>query len=201
MLPFRTNSRYHDRVLNSQKLSQPTPTWRQPATATTQLILPPCFPLSLPSQPTRHPYHSRDLLHAPLMPTGQACWFAVTSTPATYYIWPASTWFVSGTDLQNHCVKQSRLPHIDTRDIIGCFKHGRYESAQVWKRLESYLSHYSDRNESIILSDEAFARMIVTGGDGADNRELLHRLVDKYYPGRMWVVILYRRYFEWFLCW
>ena len=44
MLPFRTNSRYHDRVLNSQKLSQPTPTWRQPATATTQLIPPPLLP-------------------------------------------------------------------------------------------------------------------------------------------------------------
>jgi hypothetical protein len=41
--------------------------------------------------------------------------------------------------------------------------------------------------------------MIVTGGNGADNHKLLHRLVEKYYPGRMRVVILYRRYFEWFL--
>jgi hypothetical protein len=99
----------------------------------------------------------------------------------------------------NHCLKQSRLPRIDTRDIIDCFKHGRCENAQVWKRLESYLSRYSESNKSIILSDEAFARMKVQGGDGVDNRELLHRLVDKYYPGRMRVVILYRRYFEWFL--
>ena len=51
------------------------------------------------------------------------------------------------------------------------------------------------------MSDEAFARMHVTSRnhEEVDNRKMLFDLVNMYYPGRMRVVVVYRRYYEWLL--
>jgi hypothetical protein len=80
------------------------------------------------------------------------------------------------------------------------------ESSSAWKKLEKTLANLSKNNQSVILSDEAFSRMTITvPGDGddnnndnnIDNRQILYRLFSKYYPGRVHVVITYRRHFEW----
>ena len=89
---------------------------------------------------------------------------------------------------------------VDPRSLIdSCFKNGGCKATDIWKRLESELAYLSAHNKHAILSDEAFARMHVTNRNRyhKDNRKMLFELVNKYYPGRMRVAVVYRRYYEW----
>eukprot|EP00986_Skeletonema_menzelii_P015796 scaffold12700_cov142-Skeletonema_menzelii.AAC.6 len=81
--------------------------------------------------------------------------------------------------------------------IDSCFKNGNCKAKDAWKSLESQLQYLSAHNKHVILSDEAFARMHVTSRNQEDNRKMLFDLINKYYPGRMRVVVVYRRYYEW----
>ena len=94
---------------------------------------------------------------------------------------------------------------INTRDLIDkCFKYG-IESpscvkSEAWKILELQLEYYSQRNISVIISDEAFSRMLKGPRDEEDtvsNHALLSSLFNRYYPGQVHIVMVYRRYYEW----
>ena len=104
--------------------------------------------------------------------------------------------------IYSHCLKNRRNKHtLNPRSFINsCFKNGNCETKDAWKTLESELAYLSAHNKHVILSDEAFARMHVTSyNQKVDNRQMLYDLVNKYYPGRMRVVVVYRRYYEWML--
>eukprot|EP00985_Skeletonema_marinoi_P030801 scaffold33988_cov146-Skeletonema_marinoi.AAC.2 len=104
--------------------------------------------------------------------------------------------------IYSHCLNRRNNKHtLDPRSLINsCFKNGNCETKDAWKSLESELAYLSAHNKHVILSDEAFARMHVTSyNQKVDNRQMLYKLVNKYYPGRMRVVVVYRRYYEWML--
>ena len=89
----------------------------------------------------------------------------------------------------------------DTRPLIdtcfkstSCTKHSR-----IWKQLTAQLQLLSEHNTSIIISDEAFARMDIELQEEQqtiDNRRRLYTLFQTYYPGRVRIVIMYRHYYE-----
>lgn len=97
------------------------------------------------------------------------------------------------------CRKERNNKHMfNPRSVINsCFKGGGCERKDAWKKLESELAYLSAHNKHVILSDEAFARMHVTSKHQKDNRKMLFDLVNRYYPGRMRVAVVYRRYYEW----
>ena len=104
-----------------------------------------------------------------------------------------------------HCIGRDG-PHskvnFNTRDLIDdCFTNPSCNTTKVWKKLKHLLRDLSERKTSVILSDEAFSRMLSSPEeeDGVDNRQMLYSLLEKYYPGQVRVVIVYRRYYEWFL--
>eukprot|EP00984_Skeletonema_dohrnii_P018635 scaffold8735_cov156-Skeletonema_dohrnii-CCMP3373.AAC.2 len=104
--------------------------------------------------------------------------------------------------IYSHCLNRRNNKHtLDPRPLINsCFKNGNCETKDTWKTLESELAYLSAHNKHVILSDEAFARMHVTSyNQKVDNRQMLYDLVNKYYPGRVRVVVVYRRYYEWML--
>ncbi|VEU44751.1 unnamed protein product [Pseudo-nitzschia multistriata] len=99
-----------------------------------------------------------------------------------------------------HCINPSVAsgPVFDTRGLINtCFKSSLCTNTSLWRNLEAQLHHYANHNKSVIISDEAFSRMGIIVGDSVDNRIVLYRLLNKYYPGRVRVVVMYRRYYEW----
>jgi hypothetical protein len=91
------------------------------------------------------------------------------------------------------------LYHFDTRLLFkACFETSftsplECKKSKDWKNLESKLEYFSGRNKSVLLSDEIFVRLV------DDNLRMFYELLNKYYPGRVRVVMTYRRYFEW--CW
>lgn len=103
--------------------------------------------------------------------------------------------------IYGHCLKKRRKNNkhtLNPRSVINnCFKTGGCERKNVWKKLESELAYLSAHNKHVILSDEAFARMQITSNHQQDNRKMLFDLVNRYYPGRMRVAVVYRRYYEW----
>ena len=98
----------------------------------------------------------------------------------------------------SNCVNRRNhrlIEGIDTRSLInGCLSSTNCTEKEVWKSLEDQVAYFSKRNTSIIISDEAFSRIPANNVNG---REMLYRLFDRYYPGRVYVVIYYRRYYEW----
>ena len=98
-----------------------------------------------------------------------------------------------------HCMSRNSTGlTFDTRGLINnCFKSSLCTKSDNWKNLEAQLHYYSYHDKSVIISDEAFSRMRIIAGDNVDNRVILYRLFNKYYPGRVHVVIIYRRYYEW----
>lgn len=102
--------------------------------------------------------------------------------------------------IYSQCLKQrSNKEHTyDPRPLINdCFENGNCKEKEAWKSLESELAYLSAHNKHAILSDEAFARMHITSRKHDDNLKMLYDLVNKYYPGQMRVVVVYRRYYEW----
>lgn len=95
----------------------------------------------------------------------------------------------------------------DTRDFVGaCFDDksspSKCRESEFWKSLEKKLEYFSGRNETVVLSDEIFSRTIQhVDESGVDNLSMLFELFDKYYPGRVRMVLVYRRYFEWLVSW
>ena len=61
--------------------------------------------------------------------------------------------------------------------------------------LERHLRELSSQNKTILISDEAFSRMSPKSQYG--NHRTIFSLLEKYYPGRVKVVIVYRRYYDW----
>ena len=102
--------------------------------------------------------------------------------------------------IYGHCLKsEDDEEHLfEPRLLIdSCFENGNCKEQDSWKSLESELAYLSAQKKHVILSDEAFAKMQVISRNHDDNRKLLYDLVSKYYPGRMRVAIVYRRYYEW----
>ena len=93
----------------------------------------------------------------------------------------------------------------DTRTLFrACFEKDSpppsvCRESKAWKTLEGRLEYFSNRGESVVISDEAFARSVLhaDSNGGGDNKSMLYELFNKYFPGRVRVVLVYRRYFEW----
>ena len=102
--------------------------------------------------------------------------------------------------IYGHCLKSEdgKEHSFDPKSLIdSCFENGNCKEHDAWKSLESELAYLSAQKKHAILSGESFARMQVISHNHDDNRKLLYDLVNKYYPGRMRVAIVYRRYYEW----
>lgn len=63
--------------------------------------------------------------------------------------------------------------------------------------LERHLSELSSQNKTVLISDEAFSRMSPKAEYG--NHRTIFSLLDRYYPGRVKIVIVYRRYHDWII--
>lgn len=79
----------------------------------------------------------------------------------------------------------------DTKSLSSC------EKSVGWKQLKEQLKYFSDRNKSVVLSDEALSREEVSFEEVQHSHRMLYKLFNKYFPGRVRVVMVYRRYFEW----
>jgi hypothetical protein len=102
--------------------------------------------------------------------------------------------------IYGHCLKSEdgKEHSFDPKSLIdSCFENGNCKEQDAWKSLESELAYLSAQKKHVILSGESFAKMQVISRNHDDNRKLLYDLVNKYYPGRMRVAIVYRRYYEW----
>jgi len=98
-------------------------------------------------------------------------------------------------------VKPSSRPKFnEIRELIDdCLPKASCDEKVVWKKFELILKKVSNKGKSVVISDEAFSRMPIYSDDNIDNRFRLYKLFSKYYPGRVHVVVVYRRYFEWLL--
>ena len=61
--------------------------------------------------------------------------------------------------------------------------------------LERHLRELSSQNKTVLISDEAFSRISPKAEYG--NHRIIYSLLHKYYPGRVKIVIVYRRYHDW----
>jgi len=90
-------------------------------------------------------------------------------------------------------------PKFDTRKLIKvCFPQGeKCKDQKIWELLEEQVAYFAHHNKSVILTDEAFERQLLTD----NNRGMMYELFRKYYPGRVHVALVHRRYYEWVFSW
>ena len=102
----------------------------------------------------------------------------------------------------NNADSHDDIGWIDINKLLDCFRKASTEeciNSETWQELVKHLANFSKSNKSVILSHEGFTSRIISPITiiSKDNRQQLFELFNRYYPGRVHIVTVYRHYYEW----
>ena len=105
---------------------------------------------------------------------------------------------IYGDCLPKEDVRTFRNSIVDTRRLVSCLdRHEidgyRCNETKDWNHFVQILLRLAEKHQSVILSDEAFARLRVS----PSNMKLLHSTLTSVFDVRL--IVVYRRFWEWIL--